>query len=145
MAPKVILGFIFDPSGAKVRFRCDFGGLSPASGETFGAVLGGFGDSGGALGRLLGAVWSPKVPPRTEKVKKWDHKKNGNLSDLDVTELKNNIKYSKIFISIFKLNDWTKTKFTPDYVQKNDDLNYVEKCWIEAANLQKIWYRKNRN
>ena len=73
------------------------------------------------------------------------YKKNGNLSDLDVTELKNNIKYSKIFISIFKLNDWTKAKFTPDYVQKNDDLNYVEKCWIEAANLQKIWYKKNRN
>ena len=73
------------------------------------------------------------------------YKKNGNLSDLDVTELKNDIKYSKIFVSIFKLNDWTKTKFTPDYVQKNNDLNYVEKCWIEAANLQKIWYRKNRN
>ncbi len=73
------------------------------------------------------------------------YKKNGNLSDLDVTELKKDIKYSKIFVSIFKLNDWTKTKFTPDYVQKNNDLNYVEKCWIEAANLQKIWYRKNRN
>ena len=70
------------------------------------------------------------------------YKKNGNLSDIDIIELKEDIKYSKIFINIFKLNDWTKTKFTPDYVKKHDDLSYVEKSWIEAAKLQKIWYKK---
>ena len=73
------------------------------------------------------------------------YKKNGTLSNSDIIRLKEDINYSKIFMSIFKLNDWTKTKFTPDYVKKHDDLNYVEKCWVEAANLQKIWYRKKRN
>ena len=73
------------------------------------------------------------------------YKENGTLSNADIIRLKEDINYSKIFMSIFKLNDWTKTKFTPDYVKKHDDLNYVEKCWVEAANLQKIWYRKKRN
>jgi len=73
------------------------------------------------------------------------YKKNGTLSNADIIRLKEDINYSKIFMSIFKLNDWTKTKFTPDYVKKHDDLNYVEKCWVEAANLQKTWYRKKRN
>ena len=73
------------------------------------------------------------------------HKENGTLSNADIIRLKDDINYSKIFMSIFKLNDWTKTKFTPDYVKKHDDLNYVEKCWVEAANLQKTWYRKKRN
>ena len=70
------------------------------------------------------------------------YKKNGNLSDIDIIKLKEDVKYSKIFINIFKLNDWTKTKFTPDYVKKHNDLSYVEKSWIEAAKLQKIWYKK---
>ena len=70
------------------------------------------------------------------------YKKNGTLSNADIIRLKEDINYSKIFMSIFKLNDWTKTKFTPNYVKKHDDLNYVEKCWLEAANLQKTWYRK---
>ena len=73
------------------------------------------------------------------------YKKNGTLSNADIIRLKEDINYSKIFTSIFKLNDWTKTKFIPDYVKKHDDLNYVEKCWLEAANLQKTWYRKKRN
>ena len=73
------------------------------------------------------------------------YKENGTLSNADIIRLKEDINYSKIFMSIFKLNDWTKTKFTPDYVKKHDDLNYVEKCWVEAANLQKTWYRKKRN
>ena len=73
------------------------------------------------------------------------YKKNGTLSNSDIIRLKEDINYSNIFMSIFKLNDWTKTKFTPDYVKKHDDLNYVEKCWLEAANLQKTWYRKKRN
>ena len=72
------------------------------------------------------------------------YKKNGTLSNADIIRLKEDINYSKIFMSIFKLNDWTKTKFTPDYVKKHDDLNYVEKCWVEAANLQKTWYRKKK-
>ena len=72
------------------------------------------------------------------------YKENGTLSNADIIRLKEDINYSKIFMSIFKLNDWTKTKFTPDYVKKHDDLNYVEKCWLEAANLQKIWYKKNK-
>ncbi|MDB9762023.1 DNA primase [Alphaproteobacteria bacterium] len=70
------------------------------------------------------------------------YKKNGNLTDIDIIKLKEDIKYSKIFVNIFKLNDWTKTKFTPDYVKKHDDLSYVEKSWMEAAKLQKIWYKK---
>ena len=70
------------------------------------------------------------------------YKNNGNLSDIDIIKLKEDVNYSKIFINIFKLNDWTKTKFTPDYVKKHDDLSYVEKSWIEAAKLQKIWYKK---
>ena len=70
------------------------------------------------------------------------YKKNGNLSDIDIIKLKEDNKYSKIFINIFKLNDWTKTKFTPDYVKKHEDLSYVEKSWVEAAKLQKIWYKK---
>ena len=70
------------------------------------------------------------------------YKENGTLSNADIIRLKEDINYSKIFMSIFKLNDWTKTKFTPNYVKKHDDLNYVEKCWLEAANLQKTWYRK---
>ena len=70
------------------------------------------------------------------------YKKNGNLSDIDVIKLKEDIKFSKIFVDIFRLNDWTKAKFTPDYVKKHDDLSYVKKCWIEAAQLQKIWYKK---
>ena len=69
---------------------------------------------------------------------------NGCLSDKDLISLKENVKYSEIFNNILKLNDWTKTKFTPDYVKKHDDLNYVEKCWLEAANLQKIWYKKKK-
>jgi DNA primase len=73
------------------------------------------------------------------------YKKNGNLSNTDIIRLKEDINYSKIFMSIFKLNNWTKTKFTPDYVKKHADLNYVEKCWVEAANLQKIWYKNKRN
>ena len=73
------------------------------------------------------------------------YKENGTLSNADIIRLKEDINYSKIFMSIFKLNDWTKSKFTPDYVKKHDDLNYVEKCWVEAANLQKTWYRKKRN
>jgi len=77
------------------------------------------------------------------RVKLFDlYKKNGNLSDTDISKLKADVKYSKIFINIFKLNDWTKTKFTPDYVKKHDDLTYVEKSWIEAAKLQKTWYKK---
>ena len=72
------------------------------------------------------------------------YKENGTLSNADILRLKEDINYSKIFMSIFKLNDWTKTKFTPDYVKKHDDLNYVEKCWLEAANLQKTWYRKKK-
>ena len=67
---------------------------------------------------------------------------NGCLSDKDLISLKEDVKYSEIFNNILKLNDWTKTKFTPNYVKKHDDLNYVEKCWLEAANLQKTWYRK---
>ena len=70
------------------------------------------------------------------------YKNNGNLSDIDIIKLKEDVNYSKIFINIFKLNDWTKTKFTPDYVKKHDDLTYVEKSWVEAAKLQKIWYKK---
>jgi len=70
------------------------------------------------------------------------YKQNGNLSDIDIIKLKEDVKFSKIFNNIFKLNDWTKAKFTPDYVKKHDDLSYVEKSWIEAAKLQKIWYKK---
>ena len=72
------------------------------------------------------------------------YQKNGCLSDKDLISLKEDAKYSKIFNNILKLNDWTKTKFTPDYVNKHDDLDYVEKCWLEAANLQKIWYKKKK-
>ena len=70
------------------------------------------------------------------------YKKNGNINNLSINELRENMNYKHIFDNFFKLNDWTKNKFTPDYVKKNNDLSYVEKSWKEAANLQKIWYKK---
>lgn len=72
------------------------------------------------------------------------YKKNGNLTELNIIELKDDIRYASLIKEIFKISDWTISKFIPDYVKKNEDLNYVIKCWIEAANLQKIWYKKDK-
>ena len=70
------------------------------------------------------------------------YKENGNLTDLDITELKNDLRYSPLIKEIFKPKDWASSKFIPEYVKQNEDLNYVEKCWKEALNLQKKWYKK---
>jgi DNA primase len=72
------------------------------------------------------------------------YKKNGNVTDLNIIELKEDMRYASIINNVFKLSDWTMSKFIPDYVKINEDLNYVAKCWLEAANLQKIWYRKRK-
>ena len=70
------------------------------------------------------------------------YKENGNLTDLDITELKNDLRYSPLIKEIFKPKNWASSKFIPEYVKQNEDLNYVEKCWKEALNLQKKWYKK---
>ncbi len=70
------------------------------------------------------------------------YKENGNLTDLDITELKNDIRYSPLIKEIFKPKNWASSKFIPEYVKPNEDLNYIEKCWKEALNLQKKWYKK---
>ena len=70
------------------------------------------------------------------------YKKNGNLTDLNIIELKNDLRYSPLIKEVFKPKDWASSKFIPEYVKQNDDLNYVEKCWKEALNLQKKWYKK---
>ena len=70
------------------------------------------------------------------------YKKNGNLTDLNIIELKNDLRYSPLIKEIFKPKDWASSKFIPEYVKQNEDLNYVEKCWKEALNLQKKWYKK---
>ena len=66
----------------------------------------------------------------------------GDLTDLNIIELKNDIRYSPLIKEIFKPKDWASSKFIPEYVNKNEDLKYVEKCWKEALNLQKKWYKK---
>ena len=33
-------------------------------------------------------------------------------------------------------------KLIPPYALKNEDLNFVEKGWREAADLQNIWYKR---
>jgi len=70
------------------------------------------------------------------------YKKNGSLTDLNIIELKNDLRYSPLIKEIFKPKDWASSKFIPEYVKQNEDLNYVEKCWKEALNLQKKWYKK---
>ena len=70
------------------------------------------------------------------------YKENGNLTDLDITELKNDLRYSPLIKEIFKAKNWASSKFIPEYVKPNEDLNYIEKCWKEALNLQKKWYKK---
>ena len=70
------------------------------------------------------------------------YKQNGNLTDLNIIELKNDLRYSPLIKEIFKPKDWASSKFIPEYVKQNEDLNYVEKCWKEALNLQKKWYKK---
>ena len=70
------------------------------------------------------------------------YKENGNLTDLDITELKNDLRYSPLIKEIFKPKNWASSKFIPEYVKPNEDLNYIEKCWKEALNLQKKWYKK---
>ena len=32
----------------------------------------------------------------------------------------------------------------PDYVKKHEDLNYVAKCWLEAANIAEKYGIKKR-
>ena len=70
------------------------------------------------------------------------YKENGNLTDLDITELKNDLRYSPLIKEIFKAKNWASSKFIPEYVKPNEDLDYIEKCWKEALNLQKKWYKK---
>ena len=70
------------------------------------------------------------------------YKQNGNLTDLNIIELKNDLRYSPLIEEIFKPKDWASSKFIPEYVKQNEDLNYVEKSWKEALNLQKKWYKK---
>ncbi len=70
------------------------------------------------------------------------YKKNGDITDMSISEIKNDSKYNFIIEEIFKPKDWATTRFIPEFVKKNDDLNYVVKCWKEAANLQKKWYKK---
>ena len=70
------------------------------------------------------------------------YKQNGNLTDLNIIELKNDLRYSPLIKEIFKPKDWASSKFIPEYVKQNEDLNYVEKYWKEALNLQKKWYKK---
>jgi DNA primase len=73
------------------------------------------------------------------------YKKNGNLTELNIIELKDDIRYASLIKEIFKINDWAISKFVPDFVKRNEDLNYVVKCWLEAANIQKLWYKKLKN
>ena len=72
------------------------------------------------------------------------YKKNGDLTDLNIIELKEDIRYSLLISNIFKLSDWNISKFTSDYVKKNEDLNFVAKCWLEAANIQKVWKKREK-
>ena len=70
------------------------------------------------------------------------YKQYGDLTDINIIELKNDLRYSPLIKEIFKPKDWASSKIIPEYVKKNKDLKYVEKCWKEALNLQKKWYKK---
>ncbi|PPR16995.1 MAG: DNA primase [Alphaproteobacteria bacterium MarineAlpha9_Bin3] len=70
------------------------------------------------------------------------YKQSGELTDLNISEIKKDSKYDSIIEEIFKSRDWAASRFIPDYVKKNEDLNYVIDCWKDAANLQKKWYKK---
>ncbi len=72
------------------------------------------------------------------------YKKNGDLTDLNIIELKEDIRYSSIISNIFKLSDWNIAKFTSEYVKKNEDINFVAKCWLEAANIQNVWKKREK-
>ena len=71
------------------------------------------------------------------------YKKSGELTDLNISEIKKDSKYDSIIEETFKSRDWAASRFIPDYVKKNDDLNYVINCWKDAANLQKKWFKKD--
>ena len=70
------------------------------------------------------------------------YKQEGNLTDLNIIELKKDLRYNLLIEEIFRPRDWANSMFIPEYVKKNEDLNYVVKYWKEAANLQKKWYKK---
>ena len=72
------------------------------------------------------------------------YKKNGDLTDLNIIELKEDIRYSSIISNIFKLSNWNIAKFTSEYVKKNEDINFVAKCWLEAANIQNVWKKREK-
>ena len=72
------------------------------------------------------------------------YKKNGDLTDLNIIELKEDIRYTSIISNIFKLSDWNIAKFTSQYVKKNEDINFVARCWLEAANIQKVWKKREK-
>ena len=72
------------------------------------------------------------------------YKKNSDLTDLNIIELKEDIRYKSIISNIFKLSDWNIAKFTSDYVKKNEDINFVVKCWLEAANIQNVWKKREK-
>ena len=65
-------------------------------------------------------------------------------TDLNIIELKEDIRYSSIISNIFKLSDWNIAKFTSEYVKKNEDINFVVKCWLEAANIQNVWKKREK-
>ena len=46
-------------------------------------------------------------------------------------------------INVSPIQEFSKNnKLIPPYALKNEDLNFVEKGWREAADLQSIWYKR---
>ena len=69
------------------------------------------------------------------------------LGDINESDIENWFKDDNISILVeecFGDKDFKTNKLIPPYALKNSDLNFVIKGWREAANLQSLWYKKQR-
>ena len=69
------------------------------------------------------------------------------LGDINESDIENWFKDDNISVLVeecFGDKDFKTNKLIPPYALKNSDLNFVIKGWREAANLQSLWYKKQR-
>ena len=68
--------------------------------------------------------------------------KGERIKELDMNDWIKDKTMNKLLEEYFS-GEFSKTnKLIPPYALKNEDLNFVEKGWREAADLQSIWYKR---
>jgi len=68
--------------------------------------------------------------------------KGEGIKEVDMSDWIKDKTMNKLIEEYFSGEFSKNNKLIPPYALKNEDINFIEKGWREAANLQSIWYKR---